>query len=74
MADNYLDSGAVVKKYVVEVETAWVLKLVKPSSLNTTYVSRLTSVEVVSAITRRLRAGQISHAAAQRSSIRLERA
>jgi hypothetical protein len=44
MADYYFDSSAVVKKYVIETGTAWVFKLIKPSSFNTIYVSRRTAI------------------------------
>jgi predicted nucleic acid-binding protein len=73
MADYYFDSSAVVKKYVVESGTPWVLKLLKPSSANTVYVSQLTAVEVISAFSRRLRAGQTSSVATQKFTFRFKR-
>src|SRR5437899_7998885 len=69
----YLDSSAGVKKYVTETGTAWVLNLFKLSYGNIIYVSQITGVEVVSAITRRFRGGSLAQKATQKSIARFKR-
>lgn len=61
MANGYFfDSSSLVKRYVKEKGTVFVLNLFKPSARNQIYVSRLALVEVISALTRRQRAGSVS--------------
>lgn len=62
----YFDASGLVKRYVVEVGTAWVSGLMDPAAGNLLHVARLTGVEVVSAIARRARGGSLTaaHAAA----------
>jgi len=62
MAVLYLDSSALVKRYIQEVGSAWVSGLTTSTAGNWLYVARITGVEVVSAITRKARAGGISSA------------
>ncbi len=63
----YFDSSAAVKKYVEKTGTSWVLSLFKQSADNVIYVSQITGVEVVSAISRRFRGGSLSQKATQKS-------
>jgi hypothetical protein len=56
----FCDSSAIVKRYVKEIGTPWVLSLVAPAAGNRIYVARITSVEVVSAVTRRQRGGNFT--------------
>ena len=60
MAIYYLDSSGIVKRYVHEVGSAWVVSITDPAIGNDIFTVRVTSVEVVSAITRRTRGGTIS--------------
>lgn len=60
MAIVFLDSSAVVKRYVPETGSAWVQGLTNPATGNLLYVARITGAEVVSAVTRRQRRGQIT--------------
>ncbi len=60
----YFDSSAAVKRYVSEKGTAWVVSLFKPSAQNIIYLAQITGVEVVSAISRRQRAGNLTQPAA----------
>lgn len=62
MAVYFFDSSAVVKRYVNEVGTAWVISVTDPVANNHIHVARITGVEVVSAITRRMRGGSLSTA------------
>ena len=56
----FLDSSALVKAYINEQGTGWTKSLVDPASKNRIYVSLLSGVEVISAITRRAHRGDIS--------------
>ena len=60
MAIYFLDSSAVVKRYVPETGSAWVTGITDPASGNLLYVARITGAEVVSAVTRRQRRSQIT--------------
>ena len=60
MAAYFLDTSAVVKRYVQEAGTGWVRALSDPSAAPSLFVSQITRVETVSAITKRERGGQLS--------------
>jgi len=64
MATYFFDSSALAKRYVTETGTAWVQSLTGPASGNGVYVARITLVELVSAISRRKRNGDLTPAAA----------
>ncbi len=53
MADYFLDTSAVVKRYVQEAGTAWIRNLAAPTAGHFFYVARITDVEVTSALARR---------------------
>ena len=53
MAAYFIDSSALVKRYVQESGTQWVRKLTRYDSLNEIYLVRVTAVEVTSAVVRR---------------------
>jgi hypothetical protein len=59
VAIHFFDSSAIVKRYVNETGTAWVLSLVDPTTGNHNYVARITGVEVVSAVARQRRDGSL---------------
>jgi uncharacterized protein len=69
----FLDSSAIVKRYVSETGTAWVLNLHKPSAQNIIYVAQITGVEVVSAISRRLRGNKLIQKSADKAIFRFKR-
>lgn len=60
MAAYVFDSSAVVKRYVREMGTAWVLSLTDPGAGHVIYVAGITGVEVVSALTRQMRSGALT--------------
>ena len=60
MAVYFFDSSSLVKRYVSETGTTWIRDLTDPSNRNGIYAASLTGVETVSAITRRLRRGEMS--------------
>lgn len=60
MALYFLDSSALVKRYISETGSAWVLSLFDPALNNEIFIAAITKVEIVAAITRRSRGGSIS--------------
>ena len=73
MADFFFDTSALVKRFSRETGTAWVIDLIRPQSGNNLYLANITSVEVVSAITRRMRGGHLTTAAAKKALTRFHR-
>ena len=74
MASYFFDSSALVKRYAIEVGTAWTISIFRPPHANRIYVARITSVEVVSALARRVRAGKLNGKSAKRAMARFRRA
>jgi uncharacterized protein len=58
----FLDTSALVKRYVLETGTAWVQALTAPSAGHVHCLARITLPETVAAITRRERGGHIAPA------------
>ncbi|AGA28707.1 type II toxin-antitoxin system VapC family toxin [Singulisphaera acidiphila] len=58
----FLDTSALVKRYVDEVGTGWVQALTHPGAGHTHFLARITQAEMVSAVTRRERGGHIAPA------------
>ena len=73
MSDFFFDTSALVKRFSRETGTAWVIDLVRPASGQIIYLANITSVEVVSAITRRMRGGHLTMAAAKKALTRFHR-
>jgi predicted nucleic acid-binding protein len=55
MAVYFLDTSALVKRYVAETGSAWIGQLSNPRSGNRIYITTITGVEVVSAIMKNVR-------------------
>lgn len=74
MAVYYMESSALVKRYVTETGTAWVRSLVLPAAGNTLFIAQITGIEVVAAIALRARRGTTSpaDAAAVAANFRLD--
>jgi uncharacterized protein len=53
VAGYFVDSSALVKRYVQEVGISWVRSLTHRASANQIYLARITAVEVTSAVARR---------------------
>ena len=66
MATTYVDTSALVKRYVAEVGSAWVRQLVARPAQQVVYTAALTEVEVRSALQRLVREGRLDTAQAQR--------
>jgi predicted nucleic acid-binding protein len=64
MAVYFIDSSALAKRYVTETGTHWVQALTDSAAGNSLYVARITLVELVSAISRRRKNGDLTLAAA----------
>jgi predicted nucleic acid-binding protein len=62
VAGLYFDSSALVKSFVAEPGTAWVRQCLDPTARNHIQVARITGVEVVAALTRQARLGNITPA------------
>ena len=60
MASYFVDSSALVKRYVNETGSVWLSGLVAPAVGNDIYIARITTVEVIAALTRRARGGTIA--------------
>lgn len=60
MAVYFCDSSAVIKRYIEETGSAWVIALTDPATGNFIYIARITGVEVVSAIARQAGRGAIT--------------
>ena len=60
MAFYYVDSSALVKRYIRETGSIWVLSLFDPSLNNDVLIAAITGIEIIAAITRRARGRSIS--------------
>ena len=60
MAFYFLDTSALVKRYILETGTRWIQSLTAPNASNAHFVARITLPETVAAITRRERGGHIT--------------
>ena len=62
MTQYFLDSSALIKRYVIEPGTTWVRSLTNHSSGNTAIIAQITQIEIVSGASRRVREGTLTHA------------
>lgn len=62
MAVYFIDSSALVKRYINEIGSGYVLKIFNPSLNNEVFIASITGVEIIAAITRRSRGGSINTA------------
>ena len=62
MAEFFLDTSTVLKRYVQETGTPWVQALAAPAAGHSLIIVRITLAETVAAITRRERGGTITPA------------
>ena len=59
MAVYFVDSSALVKRYINEIGSTWVLSLFDPTLDNDILIAAITGVEIIAAITRRARGRSI---------------
>jgi predicted nucleic acid-binding protein len=62
VAVYFLDTSAIVKRYILETGTAWMQALTDPAAGHVHCIARISRPETVAAITRRERGGQIGPA------------
>ena len=62
MAILFLDSSGLVKRYVAETGSAWVRSVTDPAGGHECFLAQISGAEVASAITRRLRRGDLTPA------------
>lgn len=60
MTAYFLDSSALVKRYVCETGSAWIQQIADPRTGNELLIARITWVEVRSALARRQREGSLA--------------
>lgn len=60
MAVFYADSSVLVKRHVNEIGSGWVQQLFNPAQQHTIITVRLSTVEVISALNRRVREGTLA--------------
>ncbi len=72
MGHYYLDSSALVKRYVAETGTDWVTQLCVPDAGHTLYTVRISGAEIVAALFLRARAGGAVVSDAQAAVTRLK--
>ncbi len=72
MAAFFLDTSALVKRYASETGTAWVKALIDPAAGNRIYVARITEVETIAALARKLRGNHITPSDAATATSTLE--
>jgi uncharacterized protein len=69
----FFDSSSLVKRFAKETGTNWIFSLVRPSAKNRLYLARITGVEVIAALTKRMRVGSLTSTAANKAVARFER-
>ena len=73
MSAYYFDTSGLLKRYVVESGTTWVLGITNPQNAHDIFISQITSVEIISGISRLKRDNVISAADAQTAETLIER-
>ena len=64
MAAYFLDSSALVKRYVAEAGSGWIAGIFDPAADNRNHIVSIAGVEVTAALARRAAAGSLSRPAA----------
>jgi predicted nucleic acid-binding protein len=73
MSAYFFDSSGLVKRYLNETGSNWVIGLFKPSAKNLIFTARIAGVEVVSAIARRRKGLTITQVNANKAIFRFKR-
>jgi predicted nucleic acid-binding protein len=60
MTQYFLDSSALIKRYVVEPGTTWVRSLTNRGSGHTVLIAQITQIKIVSGASRRVREGTLT--------------
>jgi predicted nucleic acid-binding protein len=56
----YLDTSALVKRYIAETGTTWLSAITTPSARHDIYIARIAGAELIAALFRRVRMGEIN--------------
>ncbi len=67
MTAFYVDTSGLVKRYAAEVGSAWIRNLTDPAIGHDVFTNRITAVEMIAALYRRVRTGATTSADAQRA-------
>ena len=67
MAALFIDSSCLVKRYILETGTVWVINQLRPSAANRIFVANITGIEVSSALARRVKNKSISQTVANKA-------
>lgn len=73
MGAYFFDSSALVKRYITEAGSKWVINLLRPSSRNVIFIAQITGVEVTSAIARKRKGLFLTPDKALKSILRFQR-
>jgi uncharacterized protein len=73
MSAYFFDSSALVKRYITETGSKWVIKQLKPSAKNVIFIAQIAGVEVISAIARRRKGLKITPDKSRKSILRFQR-
>jgi hypothetical protein len=73
MSYFFLDSSALIKRYVVEAGTDWIRSIMARSAGHTHIIAHITMAEVVSGVMRRKREGAISARTARATRLLIDR-
>ncbi|MFN8511395.1 MAG: type II toxin-antitoxin system VapC family toxin [Thermomicrobiales bacterium] len=73
MSHYFLDSSALLKRYVVEPGSRWIRALTSPAVGHELFVAAIVRVEAVSALARRRREGRLSALGARNLRLLIER-
>jgi len=69
----FLDTSALLKRYVVEQSTDYIRRIVVPEAGHVVFIAQITPVEIMSAIARQRREGVISDEAASTLRVLIDR-
>ncbi len=73
MAVLFFDSSGLMKKYVIETGTNWVVNQLRPSVKNDVFIASITGIEITSAIMRRVKGNKLSRTDADKALKRFKR-
>ena len=73
MAVLFFDSSGLVKRYISETGTIWVINQLRRSAANDIFIANITGIEVASAIARRVRSRSITQIFADKAMRRFRR-
>lgn len=73
MTSYFLDSSALVKRYVTEQGTQWIRKISSPGIGHTIFIAQITPAEMVSALMRRKREGNLDPRTAHAARLYIDR-